>query len=149
MKKKSISECERDQFNKLIKLRLPNAFKTVGLIIAVLAFLSMFGRKLLIEGDAELYKSISRQALLIGLLLMSISKDKIEDEMTYSLRMQSYGFAFILGVLYAMMMPYVDYGVSNALKPEGETLKNLGDFQILIFMLMIQLMFYHTSKRIG
>jgi len=46
-----------------------------------------------------------------------------------------------------LVMPYVDYGVSNVVKPNGESFKDLSIFQLLIFMLMIQLMCYHTLKR--
>lgn len=85
--------------------------------------------------------------MLIGMLIISLSKDKIEDEMTISLRAQSYAIAFIVGVLYALVMPYVEFGVSNVVHSGGEAYKELGDFQVLLFMLMIQLMFYHTLKR--
>ena len=81
------------------------------------------------------------------MLVMSVSKDKIEDEMTISLRAQSYAIAFIVGVVYALIMPYVEFGVSNVVNSGGEVYKDLGDFQVLLFMLMIQLMFYHTLKR--
>jgi hypothetical protein len=44
-------------------------------------------------------------------------------------------------------MPYIDYGVSTVVHSGGEVVKDLGDFQILIFMLMIQLLFFYTLKR--
>ena len=44
-------------------------------------------------------------------------------------------------------MPYVEFGVSNAVHSGGESFKDLGDFQVLLFMLIIQLMFYHNLKR--
>lgn len=81
------------------------------------------------------------------MLILSISKDKVEDEMTIVLRAQSFAIAFVIGVMYALIMHYIDYGVSSALKPEAQVFKNLGDFQVLLFMLMIQLMFYHNLKR--
>ena len=84
---------------------------------------------------------------LVGMLIMSISKDKVEDEMTIQLRAQSYMIAFILGVIYALVMPYVEFGVSNMVHNGGKVYKDLGDFQVLLFMLLIQLMFYHNLKR--
>ena len=147
MNKESFVECERRQLNRMLAFRLPSVYYRVGLIVAAIAVLSMFGRAMFLEGDYEWLKTISRQTLLIGLLLSSLAKDKEEDEMTNSLRMQSCSFAFVVGVIYALVMPYVDYGVSNVIKPEGEVFKSLGDFQLLIFMLMVQLMFYYTLKR--
>jgi hypothetical protein len=67
--------------------------------------------------------------------------------MTLTLRAQSYAIAFVLGVVYALVMPYVEFGVSNVVNNGGEAYKPLGDFQVLLFMLMIQLLFYHNLKR--
>lgn len=147
MKNESFINCERKRFGKLIGFRLPHKFMYVGLMIGALSIVMMFVRAFAMEGDTEWLKTVLQKTLLIGMLLMSISRDKEEDEMTMSLRAQSYAIAFVIGVVYALVMPYVDYGVSNALKPEGEVLKDLGDFQVLLFMLMIQLMFYHNLKR--
>ena len=97
--------------------------------------------------DTEWFKLLFQKTLLVGMLIMSISKDKIEDEMTIQLRAQSYMYAFVLGVIYALIMPYVEFGVSNVVNNGGEAYKDLGDFQVLLFMLMIQLMFYHNLKR--
>lgn len=98
-------------------------------------------------GETEWLKQLLQKTLLVGMLIMSLSKDKVEDEMTISLRAQSYAIAFVIGVIYALVMPYVEFGVSNMVHSGGETFKDLGDFQVLLFMLMIQLMFYHNLKR--
>jgi hypothetical protein len=120
---------------------------TIGIAIALLSIVMMFVRAFAIEGDTEWLKLLLQKTLLIGMLIMSLSKDKIEDEMTISLRAQSYAIAFVVGVIYALVMPYVEFGVSNAVHSGGEEFKDLGDFQVLLFMLMIQLMFYHNLKR--
>ncbi|MFL0352331.1 hypothetical protein [Xanthomarina sp. GH4-25] len=147
MEKKNFIDCERKQFTKLLKFRLPNTFMFVGITIAALSIVSMFVNAFVLEGDNHWLKLLSQKTLLIGMLIMSISKDKIEDEMTIQLRSQSYMIAFIVGVIYAMFMPYVEFGVSNMVHNGGENYKDLGDFQVLLFMLMIQLMFYHNLKR--
>jgi len=56
-------------------------------------------------------------------------------------------WGFVTGVVYAIIMPYVEYGVSNFVHSGGEALKDLGDFQVLLFMLMVQLMCYHVLKK--
>jgi hypothetical protein len=119
----------------------------VGLAVAALAIVAMFVRTFALEGETEWLKLLLQKALLVGMLIMSLSKDKVEDEMTMSLRAQSYAIAFVIGVIYALVMPYVEFGVSNVVNSGGEAIKNLGDFQVLLFMLMIQLMFYHNLKR--
>jgi len=147
MTTKKIIECERRRFNKIINFRLTHKFMSIGIAVAVLAIIAMFIRAFALDGESEWLKIITKQGLLVGMLLMSISKDKVEDEMTMSLRAQSYAIAFVIGVAYALIMPYVELGVSNVVNSGGETFKELGDFQVLIFMLMIQLMFYHNLKR--
>jgi hypothetical protein len=147
MDAEKIMNCERKQFQKFIKFRLPHHFMTIGIAIALLSIVMMFVRAFAMEGETEWLKLLLQKTLLIGMLIMSLSKDKIEDEMTISLRAQSYAIAFVVGVIYALVMPYIEFGVSNAVHSGGEAFKDLGDFQVLLFMLMIQLMFYHNLKR--
>ena len=147
MNSEKFVQCERNQFQKLINFRLPHRFMTIGIAIVLLSIVIMFVRAFAMEGDTLWLKQLLQKTLLVGMLIMSLSKDKIEDEMIVSLRAQSYAFAFVIGVLYALIMPYVEFGVSNAVHSGGEAFKDLGDFQVLLFMLMIQLMFYHNVKR--
>ena len=147
MNKERFIECERKRFAKLIKFRLPNRFLKIGIAIVGLSLIGMVVRGFFHVNDTEWLKLLFQKTLLVGMLIMSISKDKIEDEMTIQLRAQSYMYAFVLGVVYALVMPYVEFGVSNVVNNGGEAYKDLGDFQVLLFMLMIQLMFYHNLKR--
>ncbi len=147
MDTKKIMDCEQQRFNKLINYRLPHKFMAIGVAIVIASIIMMFVRKFGMDSDAEWLKELLKKSLVVGMLLMSVSKDKHEDEMTIMLRVQSYAIAFVIGVVYALVMPYINYWVSNLLKPEGEALKDLGAFQVLVFMLMIQLMFYHYLKR--
>jgi hypothetical protein len=147
MNTKKIMDCERKRFEKIINFRLPHKFMTIGIAVAALSIIMMFVRAFVMEGDTEWLKVLLQKSLLVGMLLMSISKDKEEDEMTITLRSQSYAIAFVIGVVYALVMPYVEFGVSNVVNSGGEVLKDLGDFQVLLFMLLIQLMFYHNLKR--
>ena len=144
---KKIMECERGRFDRLINFRLSHKFMSIGIAVAAISIIVMFVRAFALDGDTEWLKILLQKTLLIGMLLMSISKDKVEDEMTITLRSQSYAIAFVIGVVYALVMPYVELGVSNVVHSGGEAYKDLGDFQVLIFMLMIQLMFYHNLKR--
>lgn len=146
MKSKQILDCEHNRLNKISNFRLPYSFKKIGIIVFILSFIALMS-KIFISENSEIITEISKKGLLIGMLLISISRDKIEDELTVKLRAQSYAIAFIVGVMYALVMPYVEFGVSNIVHSGGEKFKDLGDFQVLIFMLMIQLMFYYTLKK--
>ena len=146
MSVKKIIECERKHFTKLTSFRLSSKFLKVGVVIILLSIVMMFVRAFAMEGETEWLKLLLQKTLLIGMLIMSVSKDKEEDEMIISLRSQSYAIAFVIGVLYSLVMPYVEFGVDNVVDNVSE-FKNLGDFQVLLFMLMIQLMFFHNFKR--
>lgn len=139
-------DCERNRIQKILDFRLPASFKWLGVILIVLAFVLFFVRKQFPE-HAELIRSIGRTIFIIGMLCISLARDKEEDEMTVTLRAQSYAIAFIVGVIYAIVMPYVEFGVSNMVSDETQAYKQLGDFQLLSFMLLIQICFYHTLKR--
>jgi len=145
MNKKSIVECERNRIQKVLDFRLPNSFKWVGVILLVGAFVLFFLRMQFPE-QAEVLRNIGRKVFIVGLLCISLARDKEEDEMTVALKAQSYAIAFILGVIYALVMPYVEYGVSNIVHSGGEAYKELGDFQLLSFMFLVQLGFYYTLK---
>lgn len=147
MDTEKIINYERSRFYKLIKFRLSHRFMSIGIAIVLLSIVMMFVRAFAMEGDTQWLKLLLQKTVLVGMLIMSLSKDKIEDEMTISLRAQSYAIAFVVGVIYALVMPYVEFGVSNAVHSGGEAFKDLGDFQVLLFMLMIQLLFYHNLKR--
>lgn len=147
MNTEKLINCERKQFQKFIKFRLPHGFMTIGIAIIIASIVGMCVRAFALEGDLIWLKQLLQKTLLVGMLIMSMSKDKVEDEMTITLRAQSYAIAFVVGVIYALVMPYVEYGVSNVVHSGGEAFKDLGDFQVLLFMLMIQLMFYHNLKR--
>jgi len=140
-------DCERQRFNKIINFRLPHKFMSIGIAIAAVSIITMFIRAFVLEGDTLWLKELAKKGLLVGMLIMSISRDREEDEKTMLLRSQSYAIAFVVGVVYALVMPYIELGVSNVVNSGGEVYKDLGDFQVLSFMLLIQLMFYHNLKR--
>ena len=147
MSTRKIIECENKRFGKLINFRLPANFLKIGITISLVAIVMMFVRAFAMEGETEWLKLLLQKTLLIGMLIMSVSKDKEEDEMTITLRSQSYAIAFVIGVVYALIMPYVEFGVDTVVKSNATELKNLEDFQVLLFMLMIQLLFFHNLKR--
>ncbi len=142
-----IIECEQKRFTKLANFRLSSKFMSVGVVLGFASIIMMFVRAFALDGDTEWLKLLLQKTLLIGMLVMSISKDKEEDEMSIALRAQSYAIAFIIGVVYALVMPYVEFGVDSVVESNVSEFKNLGDFQVLLFMLMIQLLFFHNLKR--
>jgi hypothetical protein len=147
MNAEKITECEKKRIGKLMNFRLSSKFMSVGLAIGGISIVLMFVRAFAMDGDTEWLKLLLQKTVLVGLLIMSISKDKEEDEMIVALRSQSYAIAFVIGVVYSLVMPYVEFGVDSVVESNVSEFKNLGDFQVLLFMLMIQLLFFHNLKR--
>jgi hypothetical protein len=118
--------------------------KRIGATIATISFVSLFINKFTV--DVELIREICKYGMLIGLLIVSISKEKIEDEFIIQLRMQSYTFAFIAAVLMAFIQPFVNYAVDYAIS--GETVfKENGDFVILWMLLFCQVFYFELLKK--
>lgn len=146
MKIKNILECERDQLYKMMNYQLPNRFIRIGFGVFILSFISMIGLKF-VDFDKDLIRMILRSVLLVSLLVIAISKDKEEDEMIKLMRMQSYALAFIIGVLYAVFQPIFNYIVALVMGSYTSDYTKIGEFQVLFFMLLIQLMFFNYLKK--
>lgn len=144
MSKESLCERERSHIEKMNKFQLPHRLKKVGYYIAFGAFALMIAKKFFEE--PAWVKPALRWALLIGMLIISLAKDKIEDEFIDSLRSQSYRLAFILAVVYSLVQPFINYGV-GILFDENEKLQGFSYFQVLFFMLLVQLLFFFQLKR--
>ncbi len=142
---KKIVEWEKRNLERMRKFQLPNRYKSIGVVVAVIAFLAIIGGKF-IEDEPSWIKQFLSNVLLVGFLLISVSKEKIEDEMIATIRMQSYSLAFILGVLYSIIQPYITYGVELLINPKDAT-TDMSYFQVLIFMLLVQLMFFHVMLK--
>lgn len=146
MSKQSICERERNQLEKLNKFQLGNQYKKVGYIIAIGTFVLMILRKYV--EDSEWIRPILHGILLIGLLIISLSKEKVEDEFIDSLRSQSYRLAFIMAIVYSLVQPLVNYGVA-VLFNQDDKLQGFSYFQVLFFMLIVQLMFFWQLRRMN
>jgi hypothetical protein len=143
MSKQTICERERSHLDKMNKFQLGNQFKKIGYMIAIGAFILMIGRKYI--EDSEWIRPILHGILLIGLLIISLSKEKVEDEFMDSLRSQSYRLAFLMAILYSLAQPIVNYGLA-VLFNQNDELEYFDYFQVLFFMLIVQLMFFWKLK---
>ena len=146
MSKQSLCERERSQLEKMNKFQLGNQFKKIGYTIAIGTFVLMIGRKYI--DNSEWIRPILHGILLIGLLLISLSKEKVEDEYLESLRSQSYRLAFIMAIVYALVQPLVNFIVGYLLN-QNDKLEAFSYFQVLFFMLIVQLMFFWQLKRMN
>lgn len=141
---KSILEHDKKMLGRIKNFQLPNYMKRVGLGITLISFIGLFANKFTV--DIELIRSVCKYGMLLGLLLVSISKEKVEDEYIVQLRMQSYTFAFIAAVVLAFIQPFINYAVDYAIS--GETaFKENGDFVILWMLLFCQVFYFEMLKK--
>lgn len=145
MATRSINNCDRSAFERLKKYQLPASFRAIGLVLTAICFVTMFLNAF--TANNLVLRETVKYGMLIGLLISSISKDKIEDELVISLRLQSYAVAFILGILLALIQPFANYLVDNTLGNEAVMLKDSGDFVILWTLLGIQVLYFEVLKR--
>ena len=145
---KSFMEYERKSLEKMKRYQLPNWFKKIGIGIILISIVAFFVNKFSIE-DIDI-KLISKYGILIGLLLISISKEKIEDELITSLRMQSYTFSFIAGVIITLLTNPIFNFIANFISQrQGENFQEVGDWEILWILLSVQVFYFEFLKRMN
>jgi hypothetical protein len=148
MNLKSIEECDRRSTQKLLNFKLPTYYKKIGWIGAIVTLVVIMSTSFF-DGDLELFKDILRKVVLAFLFLVVLAKEEVEDERIQNFRAQSFSFAFLAGVLYALFQPVVNWIVYSIFKPEKASFEDLGDFQILWLMLIVYLLFFYISKKRG
>jgi len=143
-------EAEKKRWGELNQFQLSNQWKKIGWTITGIAIIFLMTRKLIT--DALWLRFVLLNAIIIGLLIVSLSKEKIEDELIIKLRAQSYRMAFIFGVIYSLVQPYVEAGVRIIkLKLLDQSIQDVTStfsyFQVLIFMLLVQVLFFYQLNR--
>jgi len=147
MSLKHILNWEANNLKKLQNLKLlPYRVKGIGTSMVFLTIIALIVGKVFFA-DYHTLRLIIKNLLLVSLLLVSISRDKVEDELTLVLRLQSYAFAFIAGVVYAMVQPFANLLVESVISSEMASLAELDVKQVLFFMLLVQLFYFNFTKR--
>tara|TARA_R110002073_G_scaffold128999_3_gene275160 strand:- start:129673 stop:130122 length:450 start_codon:yes stop_codon:yes gene_type:complete len=146
MSRETICDKERTKIEKLNKFQFPSKFKKIGYYITFITFGMMIAKGYIDEPDWV--KPVLSGILLLGMLMISMSRDKIEDEYIDSLRSQSYRFSFVVVVLYALIQPLINFGV-GILFDKTENIQGFDYFQVLFFMLVVQLMAFYQLKRVS
>ncbi|PCE63720.1 hypothetical protein B7P33_10615 [Sediminicola luteus] len=130
----------------MTRWQLPYSYKNIGLALTAMAILALIGTKIFWDERPEGLKLALNIVLVLGMLIISLAKEKVEDELMQSLRTQSYRWAFVTGVVYALVQPWITVGVSSLLG-SSEHATEMGAFQLLFFMLFVQLLSFWNLKR--
>ena len=142
----SFCEKENKRLNRLSKFQLGHQFKKIGWWVFGVSLLLLAIRKALGIEELDTIRPIVRDIMIIALLLVSLAKDKIEDEMIEKLRAQSYRLAFIVGVFYYFALPYISYAVDFLMGKEDFKIER-DSFTLILSMLFVQILFFTKLKR--
>lgn len=122
---------------------LPVYFKKVGLLIIILAFVPVILVKVMsvemVQTQQDLFRVFTLNATILGLLLVSWAKDRVEDEMTVFIRLKAMALTFTWAVLYVIVSPFVDLLFKD---PIGV----LTGQQVVRSMLLVYLIMYYLLK---
>ena len=149
MEPKAKQEGDIEKIDKFTGYQLPNKFKIVGLVLFITSILSIITSLKLYMLDIkyhELFERIALSVSVIGLLIISISREKIEDELIGKIRMQSYNYAVIVTVLIYLILPFIHFSIvsifSSMPKIEGSK-----DVSVLGVLLMSQIFTFRKLKK--
>ena len=76
-----------------------------------------------------------KYGILLGLLFISLSKEKIEDELMINLKMKSYTFAFVISVIITLTNLLFTFITSALFEKQMNVFKGIGDWQVLWFFI--------------
>jgi hypothetical protein len=149
MESKAKQEGDIEKIDKFTGYQLPNKFKIVGLVLFITSILSIITSLKLYMLDIkyhELFERIALSGSVLGLLIISISREKIEDELIGKIRMQSYNYAVIVTVLIYLILPFIHFTIvsifSSIPKIEGSK-----DVSVLGVLLMSQIFTFRKLKK--
>ena len=130
---------EADSLNRWTYL--PYSFKLTGLGLFGLSFIAWF----FLEAHTE-WRLLAESLVLVGLLLIAVSRGREEDEYTLQLRARAFTYAFVVGVVYSVIQPLVNWGVGSAIGQGGAEWQVIPTFVVLWLMLVVQIGFFHVLK---
>ncbi len=121
---------------------LPGSFRKVAFGIMVLSgLLVLLSILKVLTIDKEIVASIAKSVFLIALLLLVITKDKIEDELTMRIRLKAFAASFIYGVVFVIIEPFINVLFGDSF------LSNKGAMELLISMFLFYFIIKFIMKK--
>ena len=148
MEPKVKQEGNIEKIDKFTSYLLTNKFKIVGLVIFVFAFILNFIIALCLENDTyqDLFQHLARSIAILGLLMIAISKEKVEDELIAKIRMQSYHYA-VIGTVMIHFFVYFFPHVITLLLSGTPTIEESKDVSVLVCLLVIKIITFRKLKK--
>lgn len=123
---------------------LPHFFKKVGIAVMLLAFVPAVVVKAvglqLTPLNKDVFRLLTMNAFILGLLFVAWAKDKVEDELTVAIRFKAMGWSFLWAVLFVIIRPFVDLLFTGAMA-------DLKSQELVFSMLLVYLLLYYVQKK--
>ncbi|KJF45038.1 hypothetical protein [Draconibacterium sediminis] len=88
---------------------LPRRFKKAAFsLIALTIFFVVLIFSEFVTVEKELAKTVTSSGILLSFLLLALTRDKVEDELTLIIRLKALAASFIYGVGYVVISPFVN-----------------------------------------
>lgn len=148
METKTKQEGDIEKINKFTGFQLPNKFKKVGLVLFIISFIGLFLIAIYLENPE--YKNVCKRIVstlaVLSLLMISVSREKIEDELIAKIRLQSYHYAVLGTVIFYALMPFINFSV-EAINSSIPNIQGSPDVSILVTLLSIQILIFKKLKK--
>lgn len=145
--KKSFCEAERERMDKLNQFQLPYFYKQLGIWFLLASLLFLF-IPFFLGILNPIFRNIGTNGMLISMLLIVLSRDRIEDELTNQLRLQSYKLAFLFGVIFTFIQPFINNAISTMIASDKIISTQTAEiFPTLLFFLSMQMLFFYSLKK--
>lgn len=128
---------------KQVSLKLfPNYFKKISFgLIAFSILILVLNKSHVPIFDNELVKEFVKVGVLVSLFLFAMTKDKVEDELTIKIRMNSFAISFIYGTVLMAIKPFTNLLFHNSF------MIDISAYQLILTMLFLYfLSFYYYKK---
>jgi len=142
---KKMLACEESRLDRMNRFQFPNYAKKIGYAVALMAFLAGIINRRTVE--VELLTQLSRIFMVAGLLIVSLSKEVIEDELIKTLRAYSFKLSFVISILMGLLMPVTNYLADLVIKQKSEGLIGEGEFFVLLMLVIMQLTYFNLLMR--
>ena len=124
---------------------LPDYFKKIGfgLIFASVLF-KILSKIEILPFDKEIVKMVSMNVILLAFLILAMTKDKIEDELTMKLRVNAFAASFLCAVLSVLVQPFMNLIFYGSLLSDKI---DKGSTHLIFLMFSIYFLIFYMGKK--
>lgn len=124
------------EVRKVIRL-FPFWVKYLGIVISILSILIHWSY---MSDELTVLSSFWDFGLVIGLIIISLSKERNEDEMTMSIRLNSIFISFFLGILVYILFQLLA-------RLDGENVSSYNSLYVTTYILLSYVLIFHLTKK--